>query len=450
MPNYLNIGGSLDLGQIVSESAGRQVSTSGANEKKDIYVIPRLHRTLIENDKNQFVIIKGGRGGFKTTSFICAMLEYSYEYSECAFLFTREIAKSIEDSVYSVVVDLIQQAGIGADFDIQKRVIINRRTKVRFLFTGLRSTGGKTAMSQINKIKGLHKIRMVFLEEGQDLTSESLDVLIPTANRKGAVRLVNPLNEEELDVKETRFFVAMNPNKQVDPVIQKFRPYVNDGRAVIEHINMMDIVEDEPDFADEELINLMNAERKEFTFGHVWLGEPFHKFAGLPFSQHKVGDYEISQVAYAFLDPSFKGGDFTALAFLAETTCGKAVVFGSAWKSAWNMQPAFDAICNLIRKYEPIEFYYEDNSLGTVPRNEFKREQIQAKPHTSILNKEDRIYKVAGFSKDIIAIASNHCNQIWLTNVIEYSDEAEHDDAPDSLASVIIKSGLIKDRIKWK
>jgi hypothetical protein len=418
--------------------------------KPRIFFIPRLHREAIENEANQFLILKGGRGGFKTTSIICSMIEYSYIYKDCAFLFTREIAKSIQDSVYAVVVDLISQAGIGHDFKIMATSIEHVRSGVKFIFTGLRSTGGKSAMSTINKVKGLHKLRLLFLEEGQDLSRDSLDVLLPTATRKGSVKLYNEPVVSELveELIQARFFVAMNPNKKIDPVVAKFKGYVKKGKGQILHINMMDIVNDQPELADQGLINQMNLEIDDPYFDHIWNGAPFHKFAGLPFSGHTVANFDNIVVHYGFIDPSFKGGDYSAIAFLGEVN-GRAVVFGRAYKQAWNMSPTIDLMCGLIRKYSPSSTWFEDNSLGTVPISEFAKYSIKVIGHTSILNKEDRIYKVAAYTKDLIAIAENHCDPLWLEMVLDYSDEAENDDPPDSFASVVIKSGMIRDKIKF-
>lgn len=471
-----------------------------------IFRIPAIHDELISDMDIQYLNIKGGRGGFKTTSFICAMIEESYRYKNCAFLFTREIARSIEDSVYSVVEDLIRQMGDGKcymcdkngepfkyssdDFEIGKKSITNKKTVVKFIFMGLRATGGKTAMSQINKAKGLHKIRIVMMEEGQDLSEDSLNVLLPTANRKGTVALVrnmlghqnyNPseLDEEEAAVAEelekARFFIAMNPNKESDPIVVKMKPFVEGGIGVIAHVNMMDIggsagdteprdaiitingveevIQTEPDLQDEQLLNQMFLEKDEYYSDHVWYGAPFHRFQGKPFSAHEqittVEDSDIMVIA-SWLDPSFKGGDYCALSHLGRVkSTGKVILFGTAWKCAWNMSPAFPAIVKQIRKWGPDKFWFEDNSLGTVPKSEFAREGLNAIGVTTIINKEDKIYKVAAFTKDLIALSKPQSNSVWFDLVVDYTDEAEYDDPPDSAASLIVQTGMIKEKLKF-
>jgi hypothetical protein len=231
-------------------------------------------------------------------------------------------------------------------------------------------------------------------------------------------------------------------------VLSKFRPYIEGGQGQVSHVNMEDIVEDEPDFKDDKLHNQMELERGEWFFDHVWLGAPFHKFAGLPFSEHRVADCDITSVAYAFLDPSFKGGDYTALCFLGENSEGRPCAWGCVFKSAWNMEPALSGCIDALRRYQPNRFYYEDNSLGTVVKNEFQKYDIFARFHTSIMNKEERIYKVAAFTKSVVVFASNHGDGDWLTQVRDYSNDAKYDDAADSFANAVLRSGVIKERLK--
>ncbi|MDF4355575.1 phage terminase large subunit, partial [Vibrio parahaemolyticus] len=186
------------------------------------FSIPPIYRKIFGDEAAKYIVLKGGRGSGKTFAIICYMLEQSFEekYSDSLFLVLREIQTSIEDSVHSVVSDLIKQAGLEQYFKITHSKIINKLTNVEFAFTGLRSTAGKTAFSQVNKIKGKHKVRMVFMDEAQDASQDSLDVLFPTVNRSGNVSFTSEYERllrlafgaEEVDLTEARFFFAMNPN----------------------------------------------------------------------------------------------------------------------------------------------------------------------------------------------------------------------------------------------
>lgn len=480
----------------------KEITSKGSMEldrPPRLFRIPKIHRTLIDDPKNKYIVIKGGRGGFKTMSFIASMIEDSYFYHDCTFVFAREIAKSIEDSVYAVVKDLVNEIDVMVcdlcrddgmpvefrtdDFKIGKQEITNRKTNVRFRFTGLRSTGGKTAMSQINRIKGTHKARLIMLEEGQDLSEDTLNTLFATANRKGTIAPYRPRQKKkETAPDDARFFVAMNPNKEIDPIISKVQPFIVTGQAVIAHINMMDIsgqigdydheageikevrdtciivnekpviIQTEPDLQDLSLLAQMDAERGTYAFKHTWEGAAYHKFAGLPFSTHtwcRVAENDIEVIAM-WLDPSYKGGDYSAVCCIGRRKSDhKVVAFGRAWKSAWNMKPAIDGIVEMYRRWKPNKFWYEDNGTGYAPQQRFAAERVPAIGITTLMNKEDKIYQAAAYTINMIHFAENLCCPIWVKLIKEYNDEAEYDDPPDSFASLVQQAGIIKEKINY-
>lgn len=406
------------------------------------FVIPKVYRDLFGDRAAKYMVLKGGRGSGKTFAAVAWLIEESFnpEYKDSTFLFLREIMTSIEESVFSVVADLIKQAELDEYFNVLKTSIVNIENGVKFSFTGIRSTGGKTAFSQVNKLKGKHKVKYIFGDEGQDFAEESLNVLFPTVNRGGKIKLYKPRLREELDTVDTRFIFAMNPNFDVDPVIAKIQ---NMDNAVIKHINIFDL---EQEFQDPQLIAQAEQERDEIYFNHVWLGEAHHKISGYPFAQIESIRTNEKIPCIAFLDPSFMGGDFTALTFLGSRN-GQLCFWGKVWRQAWNA--CIDDICEELHEYEPEEFHYEANSLGSVPEDLFSERRIRAFPRISLGNKHNRIYKVAAYTAYRMKMVSNRCNTEYVTNILKYNEEAANDDAPDSLASACLVSGVVSDKMKF-
>ncbi|GLT13895.1 phage terminase large subunit [Vibrio algivorus] len=423
-------------------------------ETKEKFSIPPIYRKIFGDEAAKYILLKGGRGSGKTFAIICYMLEQSFEekYRDSLFLVLREIQNSIEDSVYSVVTDLIKQAGLEQYFKITNNKVINKLTNVEFAFTGLRATGGKTAFSQVNKIKGKHKVRMIFMDEAQDASQESLDVLFPTVNRSGNVsftpeyeRLLRlAFGAEDVDLTEARFFFAMNPNFAEDPVITKVRAFGE--RTVIKHINIFDLPKR---YQDPQLLEQAENEKGEITYPHVWLGKPSPKISGYPFADTPVvmaeeGDEPPSCVA--FLDPSFKGGDFTALTFMAQVR-GYVFAWGFCFHHSWN--GAIDQIAEKINSFPVTEFYYEDNGVGTAPQDYFAVRGIDAIPRTTLGNKHDRIFRVGAFlSLMRLRFVGNWSNQEWLTQNKKFNKDAEYDDAPDSLTNAAVRGHIVSDKIK--
>ncbi|MFV0448077.1 MAG: phage terminase large subunit [Vibrio sp.] len=418
------------------------------------FSIPPLYRKLFGDAAAKYIVLKGGRGSGKTFAIICYMLEQSFDekYRDSLFLILREIQNSIEDSVYSVVVDLVKQAGLEAYFKITNNKVINKLTNVEFAFTGLRATGGKTAFSQVNKIKGKHKVRMVFMDEAQDASEDSLNVLFPTVNRSGQVsftaeyeRLLKlAFGDEEVDVTEARFFFAMNPNFAEDPVITKVRTFGENAR--IEHINIFDLP---VRYQDLQLLAQAKAEMGEVYYDHVWLGKPSPKISGYPFMDTPVITAESSDEpppCIAFLDPSFKGGDFTALTFIAQLR-GYVFAWGFCFHQSWNA--AIDQLAERINQFPVVEFYYEDNGVGTAPQDYFAVRGIDATPRTTLGDKHDRIFRVGAFLAMMrLRFVENWSNQTWLTHCVKFNKDAEYDDGPDSLTNAAVRGGIVSDKIK--
>jgi hypothetical protein len=412
-----------------------------------LFNLPPIYRENLDNSSLKYFCVKGGRGAVKSFSFTSKLIEESFkeEYQNCAFLFAREVMKSVEDSVYGLCKLLIRDAQLEHFFKFTQNKIVNTLTGVTFLFLGLRATGGKTQSSQLNRIKGKVAIKWIFVDEAQDLSAEVINVLFPTVNRGTNSGVINqPWHEERnIDVTDTRFLFAMNVHKPIDPIVAKLNTLKDSSKII--HVNIFDLP---PEYQDKQLIEQAKAEEGEAYYPHVWLGEAFANFGGFPFMNHKFTQCDGNPVAYfAFLDPSFKGGDFTALSFLGEHPDHGAVAWGFCWRRAWF--DCIDDIERVYKKFKPSKFYYEDNNLGSVPQNMLGNVGIPSIPKTSLINKESRIYKAAMYTSNMITFLESHSNSDYIENVRYYSDAADNDDGADAFASTIIQSGIIKDKIKW-
>ena len=442
----------LRLLELKREKARRKLL--GLREK---FLIPQIYRDLFGDTAAKYIVLKGGRGSGKTFAIVCFLIEESFneKYENSLFLFLREIQNSIDDSVYSVICDLIKKANLQQFFKIEKTRIRNRLTGVEFGFTGLRSTGGKTQFSQVNKIKGKHKVRYLFMDEAQDASEDSLDVLFPTVNRKGSVlftpeyqKILDALTGgEELDVSETRLLFAMNPNFAVDPVISKVKVYGDMARIV--HVNIFDLPEE---FQDQQLLELALRDYGEISYDHVWLGKPSPKISGYPFMDVEYVEAAESDInklpCTAFLDPSFKGGDHTALTLIAQID-GNVYAWGFCWHQAWNN--VLDQIAEVIHRFNCHEFYYESNGVGSVPIDMFEQFGLSPIGRNSSTNKEDRIFRVGAYLSMLnLSFISNWSNAEWLTQCSKYNLDAANDDAPDSLTNAAIRAGIVSDKMKFR
>lgn len=155
----------------------------------------------------------GGRGGAKSQALAAIGILESY-IDDGVILCCREIQKSISDSIYSTLKSYIIDKGLEQDFKILNTSITNLKTGAEFIFSGLKSN--------ITSVKSINKLRVVLVDEAENVSQNSWDILLPTP-RYGAVRI----------------YVVFNPRFEDDPTWQAFVAK-DDPRKLVININWQD------------------------------------------------------------------------------------------------------------------------------------------------------------------------------------------------------------------
>jgi len=142
------------------------------------------------------IIMEGGRGGAKSEALSALGVLESF-IDDGVILCCREIQKSIADSLYATIVSTIYKYELQSYFKIIQGEITNNLTGSRFIFAGLKSN--------ITSIKSINKLRVVLVDEAENVTDTSWSYLRPTP-RYGQVR----------------FYVVFNPRFEHDATWQQF------------------------------------------------------------------------------------------------------------------------------------------------------------------------------------------------------------------------------------
>lgn len=157
----------------------------------------------------RYKIAHGGRGSSKSWSFARALVIQAYS-RPLRIICTREVQKSIKESVKRLLDDQIQALGLGAEFDSLETEIRGKNGST-FSFAGL-------AQHTVESVKSLEGFDIVWVEEAQTVSKRSWDILIPTIRKPGSEIWIsfNP----ELDSDETwkRFVANPPPNSYVAQV----------------------------------------------------------------------------------------------------------------------------------------------------------------------------------------------------------------------------------------
>ncbi len=135
---------------------------------------PKKLQCLFQPARYKF--IRGGRGSGKSWGVARALLIRGAE-KPTRILCTREIQKSIKQSVHQLLRDQVAALGLDAFYEVLETEI-RGKNGTRILFAGL---SDMTADS----IKSFEGVDIVWIEEAQTITKRSLNILIPTIRRAG-------------------------------------------------------------------------------------------------------------------------------------------------------------------------------------------------------------------------------------------------------------------------
>ena len=195
--------------------------------------------------KARYKILAGGRASSKSHD-ACGVLVQTAVTHKINVVAVRMFQNRIADSVYSLLVSKINEAGYQDYFTMTNNKIVCNKTGSTFKFFGI--------ARNLEEIKSLEGTNILYIEEAADVTKEMWDVLIPT------IRTEN-----------SEIWAVFNPQLITDHIYQKF--FINTPpNAVVRRINY-----DENPFLSntmlEEIENYKDLE-EEADFNHLYLGEP--------------------------------------------------------------------------------------------------------------------------------------------------------------------------------
>jgi PBSX family phage terminase large subunit len=162
---------------------------------------------------SRYKVLHGGRGSAKSWSVARVLLIRGTE-QPLRILCAREFQNSLADSVHRLLADQIELLQLSGFYRVKKEVIIGANG-TEFRFAGLRH--------HISKIKSFEGFDIVWVEEGQTVSKNSFDVLIPTIRKAGS-----------------KIGVTLNPDLEEDDAWQRFVVGPSRADAIVQAVNWMD------------------------------------------------------------------------------------------------------------------------------------------------------------------------------------------------------------------
>jgi phage terminase large subunit len=180
----------------------------------------------------RYKVAWGGRGATKSWGFARALLILGAQ-KKLRILCTREVQKSIKDSVHSLLSDQVQAMGMGALYRVLETEI-RGLNGTEFIFAGL-------STQTVESIKSYEGVDICWVEEARAVQKRSWNILIPTIRKEGSEiwASFNP----ELDTDETyvRFVMNPPPDSWVQKLTWRDNPWFSETlRKEMEHLKKVD------------------------------------------------------------------------------------------------------------------------------------------------------------------------------------------------------------------
>ena len=289
----------------------------------------------------RFIVFWGGRAGSKTISTGIVILSKALS-EKCRILCTRKFQVSIKDSVYSVLVELIEKnEEFRGRFEILKTSITCRDTGSEIIFRGCQN------MSEIKSMQGL---KYVWIEEANFLTEEDFETLSKTIRTPGA-----------------QIWVIFNPHLESDYVYQRFIVN-NDPLALVQKIGW----QDNPFFKRKYVGSLVDEREIDQTkdiakYSWIWEGSCITQVEGALFNSEwiKIGEIPEACQTVVAIDPS-------TTSTAKSDDCGLVVV--SYKNGCWYIVDDLSGVMSplewankailLYNKYNANKIIYESNQGG--------------------------------------------------------------------------------------
>lgn len=135
----------------------------------------------------RIITLHGGRGSGKTFG-VASSITHVMSMTRLKVLCGRELQISIADSSKAEIELAIERSNADSSFRITKSYIQHRKTKSVSIFKGLKSN--------IDSLKSIAGIKLVWVEEGQSSTKETLEKLLPSIRTPGN-RIILSMNPED-------------------------------------------------------------------------------------------------------------------------------------------------------------------------------------------------------------------------------------------------------------
>lgn len=220
---------------------------------------------------------KGGRGSAKSWSFARALLILG-SASKLRILCTREIQKSIKQSVHKLLKDQIEALGLTTFYQVLDNEI-RGLNGTEFSFSGLSD-------QTVDSIKSFEGVDIVWVEEAQSVSKRSWKTLIPTIRKEGS-----------------EIWISFNPELETDETYDRFVTNAPEGCIIVD----MNYTDNPwfPEVLEKERLHA-EATLPRAEYANIWEGKCMPAVVGAIYFEQVAKAEEEKRICNVPYDPMLK------------------------------------------------------------------------------------------------------------------------------------------------
>jgi phage terminase large subunit len=255
--------------------------------------IPKIFLPLAK--PSRFKVCYGGRGSGKSVN-IARLLLLKGAQQKLFILCAREIQKSVKNSVHKLLSDQIELLGLQSFYEIQNTEI-NGLNGTQFIFEGL--------FSNQAKIKSMQGVHICWVEEAENISCESWDLLVPTVREDNVIEKTGIPNSD-IFIDESEIWVSFNPQRDDDETYKRFITNKKENCILLE-VNHSD----NPHFPEVLRKEMEECKKKEYTkYLHIWEGKPITNYDSLVYRWDDAINESKTKIPYNPLLSTYVSWDF--------------------------------------------------------------------------------------------------------------------------------------------
>lgn len=152
------------------------------------------------------------------------------------------------------------------------------------------------------------------------------------------------------------------------------------------------------------------------------------------FTTPQIGaDPSLVEQGTAHIDAAYHGEDYTAYS-IVRLSGGKYYVFGKIWRK--HIDDVLPTILELHHSFNAGKIYCEENGDKGYLGRDLRKRGERVVIYSEYMNKYLKITSYLKFEWNNVIFVKG-TDQEYINQICDYNDNADHDDAPDSLASLI-------------